>query len=247
MSVSWATPFPFFNKFFRGLMKITVSELIKPLNLSDTWCESKIARINDILSAFAVQCYDLYTMKYSEIFNASNCEVTILTKYPIVRVWGFLGCGCNGCSIKPMDCCEWWAHLLVNQWFPKQLDKNSYWRESEDTANNEIDDDDDRNFKSKWWRIELNLTWSINKWIVIYSRWFPRITKMSDTIEIDPITLSLLRMFIKMEYTLETNNDITMYSYYVKRIESRIEQINKAMGNHIQFVTPGWVQIKWQF
>ena len=62
---------------------------------------------------------------------------------------------------------------------------------------------------------------------------------MSDTIEIDPITLSLLRMYIRMEYTLETNNDITMYSYYVKRIEARIEQINKAMGNHIQFVTPG--------
>lgn len=228
-------------------MKITISELIKPLNLSDTWCESKIARINDILSAFAVQCYDLYTMKYSEIFNAQNCTVEILTKYPIVRVRWFLGCGCNWCSIKPMDCCEWWAHLLVNQGFPKQLDKNSYWWESEDTANREVDDEWDRNWKSKWWRIELNLTWTINKWIVIYSRGFPQITKMSDTIEIDPITLSLLRMYIRMEYTLETNNDITMYSYYVKRIEARIEQINKAMGNHIQFVTPGWVQVKWQF
>lgn len=70
---------------------------------------------------------------------------------------------------------------------------------------------------------------------------------MSDTIDIDPITLSLLRMYIRMEYTLETNNDITMYSYYVKRIEARIEQINKAMGNHIQFVTPGGAQIKGQF
>lgn len=228
-------------------MKITISDLIKPLNLSDTWCESKIARINDILAAFSIQCYDLYTMKYSEIFNAQNCTVEILTKYPIVRVRWFLGCGCNWCSIKPMDCCEWWAHLLVNQWFPKQLDKNSYWWEPEDTANREVDDEGERNGKTKWWRIELNLTWSITKWIVIYSRWFPQITKMSDTIEIDPVTLSLLRMYIRMEYTLETNNDITMYSYYVKRIEARIEQINKAMGNHIQFVTPGWAQIKWQF
>lgn len=228
-------------------MKITISDLIKPLNLSDTWCESKIARINDILSAFAVQCYDLYTMKYSELFNAQNCAVTILTKYPIVRVWGFLWCWCSWCSIKPMDCCEGWAHLLVNQWFPKQLDKNSYWREPEDTANKEVDDEDERNLKTKWWRIELNLTWVVTKWIVIYSRWFPQITKMSDTIDIDPITLSLLRMYIRMEYTLETNNDITMYSYYVKRIEARIEQINKAMGNHIQFVTPGGAQIKGQF
>lgn len=228
-------------------MKITISELVKPLNLSDTWCESKIARINDILSAFAVQCYDLYTMKYSEIFNAQNCEVTILTKYPIVRVWWFLGCGCSWCSVKPMDCCEGWAHLLVNQGFPKQLDKNSYRWESVDTANKEVDDDDERNWRSKWWRIELNLPWSVTKWIVIYSRWFPQITKMSDTIDIDPITLSLLRMYIRMEYTLEANNDITMYSYYVKRIEARIEQINKAMGNHIQSVTPWWAQVKWQF
>lgn len=217
-------------------MKITVNQLIKPLNLSDTWCESKIARINDILSAFAVQCYDLYTMKHSEIFNANNCAVEILTDYPIVRVWGFLWCGCSWCSIKPMDCCEWWAHLLVNQWFPDQLDKNSYWREPVDTKTN-----------SKWWRIELNLPWVVTKWIVIYSRGFPTITSMSDEIEIDPITLSLLRMYIKMEYTLEANNDITMYSYYVKRIEARIEQINKAMWNHIQFVTPWGTQIKWQF
>ena len=183
-------------------MKITVNQLIKPLNLSDTWCESKIARLNDILSAFAVQCYDLYTMKYSEIFNAQNCAIEILTNYPIVRVWGFLWCGCTWCSIKPMDCCEWWAHLLVNQGFPDQLDKNSYWREPVDTKTN-----------SKWWRIELNLPWVVTKWIVIYSRGFPTITSMSDEIEIDPITLSLLRMYIKMEYTLEANNDITMYSY----------------------------------
>lgn len=217
-------------------MKITINQLIKPLNLSDTWCESKIARINDILSAFAVQCYDLYTMKHSEIFNAQNCAITILTDYPIVRVWGFLWCGCSWCSIKQMDCCEGWAHLLVNQWFPEQLDKNSYRWEPVDTKSS-----------SKWWRIELNLPWVVTKWIVIYSRWFPTITSMNDTIEIDPITLSLLRMYIKMEYTLEANNDITMYSYYVKRIESRIEQINKAMWNHIQFVTPWWTQIKWQF
>ena len=213
-------------------MKITLRELVKPLNLSDTWCESKIARLNDILSAFAIQCFDLYTMKYSEIFNAQNCEVDILTKYPIVRVRWFLGCGCSWCSIKPMDCCEWWAHLLVNQWFPEQLDKNSYYWENDDT---------------KHWLIKLNLNWVITKWIVIYSRWFPTLTSMDDEIEIDPVTLSLLRMYIRMEYTLETNNDITMYSYYVKRIEARIEQINKAMGNHIQFVTPGWAQIKWQF
>lgn len=217
-------------------MKITINQLIKPLNVSDTWCESKIARINDILSAFAVQCYDLYTMKYSELFNANNCKVDILTDHPIVRVWGFLWCGCSWCSIKPMDCCEWRAHLLVNQWFPEQLDKNSYRWEPVDTKTN-----------SKWWRIELNLNWVVTKWIVIYSRWFPQITSMNDEIEIDPVTLSLLRMYIKMEYTLETNNDITLYSYYVKRVESRIEQINKAMWNHIQFVTPWWAQIKWQF
>lgn len=48
-----------------------------------------------------------------------------------------------------MDCCEGWAHLLVNQGFPKQLDKNSYWREPEDTANKEVDDDDERNLKTK--------------------------------------------------------------------------------------------------
>ena len=210
-------------------MKISVKDILKPCNISDSWCESKLARFNDILSMFTATAFELYTLKHAEGFNFNSCDTVIDTKYPIARVWWFVtNCKCAGCSMKPLDCCEWWSKLLVNQWFFDELDKNMY---AVDYENN---------------KIKLNTTISQWRWILIYTRAFPIVTSLDDEIEIDRYTLALLRQFIKMDYALDAQNDTTLNKYYSNRLESRIEAVNKMFANHILFVQPGWAQIKYQ-
>ena len=47
-------------------MSYTVSKIYSWTNISDTGCESKLDRFNDILSSFATEVYDLYPMKTIE-------------------------------------------------------------------------------------------------------------------------------------------------------------------------------------
>lgn len=210
-------------------MKIKVKDILKACNISDSWCETKIARFNDILSMFTATTFELYTLKVAEWFNFTGCTTTIDTRYPIARVWWFVtNCQCADCTMKPMDCCSWWNKLLVNQWFLNELDKNMY---AVDYENN---------------KIQLNT--SISKWrgILLYTRWFPTVTSLDDELELDKYTLALLRQFIKMDYALDAENDTTLNKYFSNRLESRIEAVNKMFANHILMVQPGWVQIKAQ-
>lgn len=210
-------------------MEISIKDILRPCNISDSWCESKVMRINDILSSFALQCYDCYTMKQSQWFNFTDCETTFETEYPIARVWGFVAnCACPWCKIQPLDCCEWWSRLIINQWRLWELDKNMYAIE----------------FPNK---VHIRTSANSWRWILIYSRGFPEITTLSDTIELDAYTLSLLRLYIKMEYALEADNDATLASLYSTKFKNRLDQINKAFGNHIIMIPSGWTQIKAQF
>lgn len=210
-------------------MKIKVKDILKACNISDSWCETKVARFNDILSMFTATAFELYTLKEAEWFDFTNCETEIQTRYPIARVWWFVtNCKCADCSMKPLDCCAWWNKLLINQWFYNELDNNMY---AVDYDNNKIKI---KTSISKW------------RWILIYSRAFPIINSIEDEIEIDRYTLALLRQFIKMDYALDAENDTTLNKYFSNRLESRIEAVNKMFSNHILFVQPGWVQIKAQ-
>lgn len=210
-------------------MKIKVKDILKACNISDSWCETKLARLNDILSMFTATAFELYPLKHAQGFDFTNCETVIDTKYPIARVWWFVtNCKCAGCSMKPLDCCEWWSKLLINQWFYDELDNNMY---AVDYENN---------------KVKVKTSISQWRWILIYSRALPIVTSLDEEIEIDRYTLALLRQFIKMDYALDAQNDTTLNKYYSNRLESRIEAVNKLFANHILFVQPGWVQIKYQ-
>lgn len=53
-----------------------------------------------------MEVYDFYPRKVIERFAPADCKGQITTTYPIAKVRGFFGKGCNvGCSMDPKDCC----------------------------------------------------------------------------------------------------------------------------------------------
>ena len=93
--------------FNRNNMLVTVKEIYSWTNITDSWCQSKIDRFNDILTSFSEEIYDLYPRKITERFQPAAGKLQVTTTYPITKVWGFWGKGCTcWCSLDPKDCCQ---------------------------------------------------------------------------------------------------------------------------------------------
>lgn len=199
-------------------MKYTIDDILKPLNISDGGCESKIARINDILASFAIEAYELYPLKRIEKFNVQNCTTPITTEYPIAKVWGFYGKWCNvWCSLDPKDCCAWYRRLLMEEMYWDNLDKNSYaivW-------DNEV---------------ECRLPAWTSEWFIVYSRGFPELTDKDSEIEMDRYMMTALRLLIKSEYALDWDNDLNMSANYKSRFDNKIKALKRMYDNNIKFV-----------
>lgn len=199
-------------------MQITVKEIYNWTNITDSWCKSKIARFNDLLSSFAIEIYDLYPRKYIQRFNPSGEQV--ITKYPIAKVWGFFGKGCNvWCSMDPKDCCAWFRRLLIEELYWDNLDQNSYAVVGEKEIQVKVPN------------------WTTNAFVV-YSRWFERVNSLDDVIDIDPYTLSLLRLYMKAEYALESENDINASANYRSLFNTKLKALKAMYDNNVKYVVP---------
>lgn len=209
-------------------MQKTIQEIIAPLNLSDSWCATKIERLNDIFTNFAIEMQDCPLLRVSEKFNWTECETRIQTRYPITKIYWFYVDKCTGgCTLDTNDCCWNYKRLLVERGNGSGLPNNHYSFEPENVVN-------------------LNTTSSIWEGLLIYNRGFKTFYSMKDTIEIDKYTLSLLRLYIKTEYALEWDNDVSTYSYYENKFTKRLEKVKAMLGNQLMFIQPWGVQIKAQ-
>lgn len=203
-------------------MSYTVSKIYSWTNISDTGCESKLDRFNDILSSFATEVYDLYPMKTIERFTPSCGKMKITTTHPIVKVRWFFWKWCNvGCSLDPKDCCAWFRRLLMEEYYSDNIDRNSY---------------------SVVWDNEIYLKLPSCSWItdafVVYSRWFEEVKSMDDLVDVDRNLLSLLRLYMKSEYALESSNDINMSANYKSWFNTRIKKLQDMYANQIKYITP---------
>ena len=199
-------------------MQIKVKDIYNWTNISDSWCKSKIARFNDILSSFAIEVYDLYPRKYIQRFNPSVEQIN--TKYPIAKVWGFFGKGCNvWCSSDPKDCCAGFRRLLIEELYWDNLDQNSYaivWEKE----------------------IQIKVPSGTTDAFVVYSKWFEEVKSLEDTIDIDPYILSLLKLFMKSEYALESENDINVSANYYSRFQTRYKKLKEMFDNSVKYIVP---------
>jgi len=194
-------------------------------NITDSGCESKIARLNDILSSFAIEIYDFYPRKVLERFMPTNSQFSFSPKYPVAKVRGFFGKGCRvGCSMDPKDCCAGYRRLLMEELYWDDLDANSYsidyWTEWESDV------------------INVRLPSWVNDALVVYSKGFPTITSLDEDIDIDRYTLSLLRLYMKAEYSLEDSNDINASANYRSLFQTKYKKYKDMFDNNVKYVVP---------
>lgn len=194
-------------------------------NITDSGCESKIARLNDILSSFAIEIYDFYPRKVLERFMPTNSQFSFSPKYPVAKVRGFFGKGCRvGCSMDPKDCCAGYRRLLMEELYWDDLDANSYsidyWTEWESDV------------------INVRLPNWVNDALVVYSKGFPTITSLDQDIDIDRYTLSLLRLYMKAEYSLEDSNDINASANYRSLFQTKYKKYKDMFDNNVKYVVP---------
>ena len=198
-----------------------VKDIYSWTNITDSGCDSKISRFNDILSSFAVEIYDFYPRKVIERFAVANCKMKFTPTYPIAKVWGFFWKGCQvQCSLDPKDCCAWYKRLLIEELYWNNLDQNSY------SINYETNE------------ISLILPAWTNDAFVVYSKAFPTVTSLNDDIEIDRYTLSLLRLYMKAEYALESDNDINMSANYRSLFQTKLKRYKEMFDNNIKYIVP---------
>ena len=207
-----------------------VKDIYTWTNITDSGCESKIARFNDILSSFAMEVFDFYPRKVMERFTPANGTYT--TKYPIAKVRGFFGKGCNvGCSLDPKDCCAGYRRLLMEELYwdaRKDLDQNSY----------SIVFDNDKAWEEIVDTVNYKLPCKVDDVMIIYSKGFPKVTSLDQDIDIDRYTLSLLRLYMKSEYALESENDINMSANYYSRFQTKLKRLKEMFDNSVKYIVP---------
>lgn len=199
-------------------MKVTVKDLYKWTSISDSWCDSKIARVNDMLSLFALKIYNLYPQKIIERFAPADCKAKITTSYPIVKVFGFFGKGCQiWCSEDPKDCCAWFKKLLMEELYWDNLDQNSY----------AVTWDKEVTVKLPKW---------MSDWFIVYARWFDKVETLDDEIEMNPQLLALFRLF--MEWWYANKSDINMAANYKSEFNTLLKELKEMYTNMPKYFAP---------
>jgi len=201
-------------------MKIAAKDIYEWTNITDSGCDSKVARLNDILSSFAMEIYDFYPRKTIERFAVADCKAQITTTNPIAKVWGFFWKWCNvWCSMDPKDCCAWYRRLFMEEMYWDNLDQNSYSIVDENKVN-------------------VLLPKGLTDAFIVYSKGFATVDNLNDEIEIDKYTLALLRLYMKSEYALESNNDINASANYYSRFQTKLKSLKAMFDNNVKYIVP---------
>lgn len=200
--------------------KVKVKDVFTSLNISDSWCKSKLERFNAIVDEFMIEAYDLQTLKIGQYFpNDWNDYTTIVPEYPLLKVWMFYGEWCNlKCAIDNDICCWKYKKLLLNEGYYDALQQNEFaiWC-------------DDVRLKASW----------VNSGIMVYTRHLWHFTSLEDEMEIDSVTLSLLKNYMQNVYAIKENSDSNTAQYYYNRFQDLMQKANLMYKNTIKYIQPG--------
>ena len=78
----------------------------------------------------------------------------------------------------------------------------------------------------------------VNDAFVVYSRWFQKIKSLDDDIDIDRYTLSLLKLYMKAEYALESENDVNASANYRSLFNTKLKRLKDMYDNTVKYVVP---------
>ena len=110
-----------------------------------------------------------------------------------------------------------------------------YWDNLDQNSYAVIYDDD-------WGEGKDRVMFRLPPWLtdafIVYSKWFPKVKSMDDEIDIDRYTLSLLKLYMKSEYALESENDINMSANYYSRFQTKLKRLKEMYDNNIKFIIP---------
>lgn len=201
--------------------KVKVKDIFTSLNISDSWCKSKLERFNSIIDEFMIEAYDLQTLKVGQYFpNDGNEWTTIVPKYPIARLRAFYGDGCNlSCSLDKDSCCAWYKLLLLNEGYADALDNNEYALTCDE--------------------VRLKTSGQLKDGIMVYTRHIEHVHSLEDEIEIDSITLALLKLYMQSVYAIKEDVNTTTSQYYYNRFKDLLAKANVMMKNTLKYVKPG--------
>ena len=100
-----------------------------------------------------------------------------------------------------------------------------------------------------WWDEKDKIIFKLPAWLtdafVVYSKGFSKVIPVKDwwhwmdtNIDIDRYTLSLLRLYMKSEYAVESENDINMSANYYSRFQTKLKRLKEMYDNNIKFIVP---------
>lgn len=203
--------------------KVKVKDIFTSLNISDSGCKSKLERFNAIIDEFMIEAYDLQTLKVGQYFpNDGNDETIIVPKYPIAKLRNFYWEGCNlPCSLDKDACCGKYKLLLLNEGYYDALQMNEFAVGCDD--------------------VKIKVSWTMNSWIMVYTRHIWHYYSLEDEVEIDSITLSLLKNYMQNVYSVKENSDVTTANYYYQRFKDLMDKANIMFKNSIKYIQPGAV------
>ena len=109
----------------------------------------------------------------------------------------------------------------------EELDANTYSIQYDSKDGNEIVDG-----------FTVKLPSWVSDALIIYSKGFPKVKSLDDDIDIDRYTLSLLRLYMKSEYALESENDINASANYYSRFQTKLKKLKEMYDNNVKYIVP---------
>ena len=199
---------------------VEVKDIFTWLNISDSWCKSKLDRFNSIIDEFMIEAYDLQTLKVWQFFpNDWGEYTTIVPRYPLLKVRNFYGKGCNiKCAIDKDWCCWPYKQLLINEGYYDALNKNEFAVGCND--------------------VRVSLECWVESGIMIYTRHLWHVSSLEDELEIDSVTLSLLKNYMQNVYAVKENSDSNTAQYYYNRFQDLMQKANTMYKNSIKYIQP---------
>jgi hypothetical protein len=205
---------------------LTAKEILDWVRTIDQGCAKKVQRFNRILRNFYLDTIDIPYNIVAEPIVASWIH-TINTQYPIYKIFGFFGTGCDKCYIDQNNkCCgEGTSQLKMYN-----VDFNPWIGQYKKICDTEI------------------LAWipnNLQNGYIVYSRWPVEILSMDNQVCLDPAMRTWLEFYIEMFYS-ETAWELNRMNLSKANYKEWLDKIKEASDN-MTFSVEMWVSVNAPF
>lgn len=190
---------------------MTAKELLDWARMIDQWCSKKLDRINRILRNFYLDTVDIPYNFIAQPIVSTGLH-TIQTEFPVYKIFGFFGNGCNACYIdQDNKCCGPDTSMLKMY----QVDRAPQIGQYQYKCDTEI---------------LANIPGGLKNGYFVYSAWPIKVTSINDEIKIHPTMRSGLEYFVEKFYA-EMDKDMEVRAMAKQNYEDWGKKIKDATDN----------------